>query len=105
MSIDHHEHCNGCGSSSEHSCNCSSAHEKETITLTLEDNSTLVCPIIDSFTINEQTYIALLHPDNERALLYRFEENEDHSLNLDMIDDDDEFELVSKTFLALQEQE
>jgi hypothetical protein len=105
MTIDNNHDCNCKGdcSSSEHSCGCSSSHEKESITLTLDDDTTLVCPIIDSFTINEQTYIALLHPDNEQALLYRFEENDDHSLNLDMIDDDEEFDLVSKTFLALQD--
>ncbi|WZL83100.1 DUF1292 domain-containing protein [Vallitaleaceae bacterium 9-2] len=102
MATKDHNHCNGDCSCSEHSCDCS-GHEKESITLTLEDDTTLVCQIIDSFTINEQTYIALLHPDNHRALLYRFDENDDHSINLEMIDEDEEFELVSKTFLSLQD--
>ncbi len=91
------------GGCSDHECGCSE-REHDCITLVLEDDTVLECPIIDTFIINEQSYIALLHPDNQQALIYRFEENDDESLNLDIIDDDDEFNLVTKTFLSINEQ-
>ncbi len=89
-----HEHGDGCGCGGQ---------DHHSVTLTLEDDTELNCPIIDAFEINEQQYMALLHPIDETVLLYRFFENEDESIDLETIDADDEFELVSKTFMALQE--
>lgn len=91
-----HDHGDGCG--------CG-GHEQNhhSVTLTLEDDTELNCPIVDAFEINEQQYMALLHPVDETVLLYRFFENDDETIDLETIDGDEEFELVSKTFMALQE--
>jgi len=99
-----HDNCNcddndGCGCGHDHE------HEHQSITLTFDDDTELECPIIDAFEINEQGYIALLHPVDQNALLYRFELNDDETINIDAIESEEEFELVSKTFLALGEEE
>lgn len=91
-----HDHGDGCGCGGHD-------HEHHSVTLTLEDDTELNCPIVDAFEINEQQYMALLHPVDETVLLYRFFENEDETIDLETIDEDEEFELVSKTFMALQE--
>jgi len=104
----------GCGGNEQNKgdgCGCGShdhdhgEHDQNhhTVTLTLEDDTELDCPVIDVFEINEQQYMALLHPLDETVLLYRFFENEDETIDLETIDGDEEFELVSKTFMALQE--
>ena len=54
------------------------------------------------FDINEQEYIALYHPERQKALLYRFQEDED-GIFLENIDDEDEFQFVANAFQNLQE--
>ena len=96
-----HDHGDGCGCGGH---DHDHEHPHHSVTLTLEDDTELDCPIIDAFEINEQQYMALLHPVDETVLLYRFFENEDDdTLELETIESDDEFELVSKTFMSLQE--
>lgn len=104
-----HENC-GCSGSCNEGCGCGHDHDHEhldhdVVTLVLDDHSEIKCPVLDIFDIEEQSYIALLHPVEETALLYRFEDNEDGTIEIDMIEDDAEFELVSNTFKALQEEE
>lgn len=96
----HDHNCENCTCEHDHD----HEHEHQTVTLTLEDNTELVCEIIDLFEIDGQEYIALLHPVEETALLYRFEEFEDGEIEIQNIDDHDEYELVSTKFLALQEE-
>jgi len=68
----------------------------EIVTLTLEDGSVLECPIIDIFDIDKQSYIALLHPMDETALLYRFFDCEDGTIEVNAIESDEEFEKVAE---------
>lgn len=82
--------------------NCEEQHD--TVTLTLEDGSEIECPIIDIFMIEEQEYIALLHPVDEIALLYRFFDHEDGTIEVDSIESDEEFEKVSEYMTKLMEQ-
>lgn len=96
-----------CGSGG---CGCGHDHDHDhadhdAITLELEDGSQLVCPIIDIFEAGENEYIALLHPVDENVLLYRFTDYEDGTVELDIVEDDAEYQLVSSTFLALQAEE
>jgi hypothetical protein len=93
---------NDCGCDDD-GCGCGHDHVSQTITLTLDDDTVLECPIIDAFEIEEQSYIALLHPIEETVLLYRYFDNDDDTIDLETIDSDEEFELVSKTYLALQD--
>ena len=81
------------------------------ITLTLDDDSELLCDVIATFpaTINgkEQMYIALLPTDatpESEIFLYRFfEDGED--IDLQNIEDDEEFEIVSDAFDELLDEE
>ena len=81
------------------------------VTLTLDDDSELVCDVIATFpaTVNgqEQMYIALLPtdatPDSE-IFLYRFLEDGEE-IDLQNIEDDEEFEIVSDAFDELLDEE
>lgn len=70
-------------------------HEHDTVTLTLENGEEMACPIIDIFTIEKQDYIALLHPVEHTALLYRFHDYEDGTIDINAIESDDEFDKVA----------
>ncbi len=81
------------------------------ITLTLEDDSELICDVIATFpaTVSgkEQMYIALLPEDateDSEIYLYRFLENGD-DIDLQNIEDDEEFEIVSDAFDELLDEE
>lgn len=94
-----------CGCGDDSGCGCGGGHEHQSVTLTLHDDTQIECPIIDAFEVNGQGYIALLHPLEQTALLYRYDDNDDESINITNIETDEEFELVSKTFLALHDHE
>lgn len=74
--------------------------ECDQITLTLEDGTDLICDVISVFPVNGNNYIALLpsndDPDAE-IFLYRFIENGEE-IDLENIEDDEEFEMVSDAF-------
>ena len=74
--------------------------ECDQITLTLEDGSDLVCDVISVFPVQDKNYIALLpsndDPDAE-IFLYRFIEHGEE-IELENIEDDEEFEMVSDAF-------
>ena len=81
------------------------------ITLTLDDDSELLCDVIATFPakINgkEQMYIALLPTDatpESDIYLYRFEEDGEE-IDLQNIEDDEEFEIVSDAFDELLDEE
>ena len=74
-----------------------------TINLTLEDGTELHCLVVTIFEVEEQNYICLqpLQENGEEVeepglLMYRFALAEDGSPLLDEIEDDKEFQLVSK---------
>ena len=77
--------------------------EETTVTLTLDDDTTLECIVINIFQAGDREYIALLPMEGEAAedgevYLYRYSEDEDGQPNLENIEDDDEFEMVSDAF-------
>ena len=81
------------------------------ITLTLDDDSELLCDVIATFpaTVNgkEQMYIALLPTDatpESEIFLYRFFEDGEE-IDLQNIEDDEEFEIVSDAFDELLDEE
>lgn len=85
-------------------CNsCSSDCENGTVTLTLDDDSTLECSVVSIFPAGGKQYIALLPLDengenhNGEVYLYRyFEEN--GNPQLDNIMDDDEYDIAAEAF-------
>lgn len=95
----------------DHSCGCGEDHDHDhehhqhTVTIELETGEELECPIIEIFEVNEKEYIALLHPEEEIAMLYGFVDNEDGSIELTEITSDEEYELVSKEFDTLFDEE
>lgn len=81
------------------------------VTLTLDDDSELVCDVIATFPAKvngkEQMYIALLPADatpESEIFLYRFLENGE-DIDLQNIEDDDEFDIVSDAFDELLDEE
>jgi len=81
------------------------------ITLTLDDDSELLCDVIATFPAKvngkEQMYIALLPTDatpESEIFLYRFTENGDE-IDLQNIEDDEEFEIASDAFDELLDEE
>ena len=81
--------------------------EEMTVTLDLEDGSSVECAIVTILTVNNQDYIVLLPLDengeNEDGedWFYRYSENENDPNEepvLDYIDDDDEYEAVADAF-------
>lgn len=96
-----HEH-DGCGCGHDHD------HEHDhhhTVTLELENGEELVCPILEIFEVDGKEYIALLHPEEEIAMLYGFMDYEDGSIELTEIVSDDEYEKVSEAFNTLFDEE
>lgn len=87
--------------------------DRDTMTLDLDDGGKLECIVLNVFPVNNRAYIALLPMNDEghveedaQIFLYRFEELGDDEVNLETIEDDDEFELVSDYFdEMLDEQE
>ena len=77
--------------------------EETTVTLTLDDDTTLECVVINIFKAGDREYIALLPMEGAAAeegevYLYRYSEDEDGQPNLESIEDDEEFEIVSDAF-------
>ena len=81
--------------------------EEMTVTLDLEDGSSVECAILTILTVNNQDYIVLLplveNGENEdgEVWFYRYSENENDPNEepvLDYIDDDNEYEAVADAF-------
>ncbi len=76
----------------------------ETITITLHDNSEMECHIIGIFDALDREYIALLPVGEEEALIYKYAEDEEGEVILDIIEDDEEFETVANEFYGYFEE-
>ena len=87
----------GCG------CGCGDGPGNQYVTLVLEDESELECQVLGIFGCDNHTYIALLHPIEETVLLFRYIFNPDRTIGLEDIVDDEEYEMVSKLFVAMHE--
>lgn len=78
-----------------------------TVTLDLEDGTSVTCSIVTILTVKEQDYIVLLPLDAEgenedgEVWFYRYSENEENpneEPELAYIEDDKEYEIVSEAF-------
>ena len=81
--------------------------EEMTVTLDLEDGSSVTCAIVTILTVQEQDYIVLLplEEDGENhdgnVWFYRYSENENdpnEEPQLSYIEDDEEYEIVADAF-------
>lgn len=86
--------------------------DRDTMTLSLEDGSELECIVLSVFPVNNRQYIALLPmneegsvDDDAQVYLYRFQELENEEIEIENIEDDEEFELVSDYFDEMLDEE
>lgn len=76
---------------------------RDTVTLTLDDDSELECIVLNIFKGGDREYIALLPTEGIEAeegtvYLYRYEEDEQGNPNLTNIESDEEYEIASDAF-------
>ena len=78
-----------------------------TVTLTLEDDSELLCGVVAIFPVEDKDYIALEPMDQEKdeVFLYRLKHNDIEDIVLENIEDDEEFVSTSNAFDALLDDE
>jgi len=84
--------------------------EKDTVTLTLDDDTEVECEIVSIFPVGEKEYIALLPLEGSEAedgevFIYRYTETVDGEPDLENIEDDDEYEAVADAFDELLDSE
>ena len=78
-----------------------------TVTLTLEDDSELLCGVVAIFQVEDKDYIALepMGQEKDEVFLYRLKHNDIEDLVLENIEDDEEFESASNAFDELLDDE
>ena len=78
-----------------------------TVTLTLEDDSELLCGVVAIFPVEDKDYIALdsLEQETDGVFLYRLKHKNIEDLVLENIEDEKEFELASSAFNELLDDE
>lgn len=94
----------GCGHDHEHE---EDVMDLETMFLTLDDDTEMECGILGVFEVEGlegKEYIALLPLEDETVLLYEYKEVGDE-IELNVIEDDDEFDKVSNAFYDIYEDE
>ena len=77
--------------------------EEDTVTLELDDGTSLECAVLTIFPVGENDYIALLPLEGEAAedgevYLYKYFESPEGEPSLDNITDEDEYEAVADAF-------
>lgn len=99
------EHCGcGCGHDHDHE---DEIMDLETMFLTLDDDTEMECGILGIFEVEGlegKEYIALLPLEDETVLLYEYKEVGEE-IELNVIEDDDEFDKVSNAFYDMYEDE
>ena len=91
--------CSSCG------CSCGSAPaQPQTVTLTLDDGTTVTCAIITTFQVEENEYIVLLPLDDDGqnesgdVYIYRMSITSEGQPVLENIETDEEYAKVSEAF-------
>lgn len=69
------------------------------LNLELEDGREVACEVIGIYEVEEKEYIALVPEDDDQVLIYRYSENDEaEEVELDQIEDDEEFDKVTAAF-------
>ena len=84
--------------------------DDQSVTLELDDGSSVNCDVLAIYPVDEQFYIALLPTDGPDAetgevYLYRYDEDESNVPQLSNIESDEEFEIASEAFDELLDAE
>ncbi|KNF10185.1 UPF0473 family protein [Gottschalkia purinilytica] len=104
-----HEHNGGCGCGNDHEhdhgCGCGHDHDDvQMMHLVLDDDTELNCYVLGIFEVRSKEYIALVPENEETVLLYEYTETEEGA-ELGNIQSDEDYELVSKAFDEIFNQE
>lgn len=80
-----------------------SIDDLESIFLELEDGSSIECYVVGVFDHEDVDYIGLVEKEDEVVLLYKYIEYQENPLEfgLERIEDDEEFDQVSKEFFNI----
>ena len=89
---------------------CESEVTPSRISLTLQDDTELICTVVGTFSApNGRNYIALLPLDKDgrntdgEVYLYRFQQKEDGQPDLDNIETEEEYEIAADAFDELMD--
>lgn len=96
-----------------HDCDCDCKDhipedDHDVLVLTLDDDSTVECHVLDIFSYEDKEYIALLADDDEdgKILLYQYEDGDlDDEVELSMIEDEEKFDEIAQAFVELMNEE
>ncbi len=85
-----------------HDCDCGDdcgcEEEFEMMHLILDDDKEVDCYVLGVFDVKDIEYIALVPEDSDDVLIYKYTETEEDGVQLDNIEDDNEYEEVGKVF-------
>ena len=96
-----------CDHKHDHNCDCGeecTCNEGLTVTLTLDNDEEVECAVLTIYSVGDKEYIALLplnedgESDDGDVYLYRYTETADGEPDLDIIEDDDEYEAAADAF-------
>lgn len=77
-------------------------HNADTVTLLLDNDTTIKCDILTILSVEERRYIALLAPEaedgNRMVYLYRYLESPDGEPQIENIVEDEEYEQVADAY-------
>ncbi len=87
-----------CGHDHDHDHNHEEVNEDSLfIDMELEDGTTVSCEVLGTIELDGKDYIAVLPEESETFWVYKYEEQDD-SIQLDNISDEEEFKKVVDTF-------
>jgi len=94
----------------EHECgeDCSCGEDMPTVTLIMEDDTEVEYAVLGTFDSGVSEYIALIPVDGdaeEGVSLYKFVEDDEGNMIISVIESDEEFEMASKAFDELFDEE
>jgi uncharacterized protein YrzB (UPF0473 family) len=72
----------------------------------LDNDTELDCGVIAIFQVQDKDYIALypLNESDEKVFLYRLNHTGDNDLNLENIDDDEEYDIVANAYKLVDDE-
>lgn len=87
----------------EHECgtDCNCGEEMPTVTLIMEDDTEIEYAVLGTFDSGSGEYIALIPVDGDEedgVSLYKFVEDDEGNMVISVIESDEEFEMASKAF-------
>ncbi|MCH3954641.1 MAG: DUF1292 domain-containing protein [Eubacterium sp.] len=76
--------------------------DDDIITLEYDDGTTMECEIQGVFPLGDKDYVALIpHDDSDDVYIYRYQEYDDGTFDIDSIEDDAEFKKAAMEYDAI----